>query len=176
MAGRSRSTPLDSDALKRLALSYVGRYATTRAKLESYLRRKIGERGWAGTDAPPIAELVIRCADAGFVDDRAFAELRSGALARRGYGARRIGQALAVAGVDRDLAQQFLPVDEDAVNAAAAFARRRRIGPYADAPLDEAARRRAFAAMIRAGHSFALARRFTDDATDAADFVPDPDG
>ncbi len=164
MAPPRRSRPLDPDALQRLAIGYVGRYATTQAKLEAYLRRKIAERGWDDPAEPPIAALVARCADAGFVDDQAFAEARSAALVRRGFGARRIGQALAHAGIARDVAERLLPVDDDAVAAARAFARRRRLGPYASGPIDDVAKRRGIAAMIRAGHSFELARRFTQRA------------
>jgi regulatory protein len=38
--------PLDQAALQELALRYVGKYATTRAKLRAYLGRKLRERGW----------------------------------------------------------------------------------------------------------------------------------
>ena len=40
--------PLDPEGLERLGLFYAGRYATTRAKLAAYLRRKLRERGWSG--------------------------------------------------------------------------------------------------------------------------------
>lgn len=153
---RATRPPLDPDALDRLALRYVGRYATTRAKLADYLRRKVVERGWADGE-PPIAAIVARMADAGYVDDAAFAESRSAALGRRGYGARRIGAALAAAGVDREIVSG---VAHDPFDAAERFARRKRIGPFAAESTDAAAQRRALAAMLRAGHGFALARRF----------------
>ena len=38
--------PLNRVKLRDLALHYVGRYATSRAKLAAYLTRKIRERGW----------------------------------------------------------------------------------------------------------------------------------
>ena len=43
--------PLDQEGLERLALFYAGRYATTRAKLRTYLKRKVAERGWSGSAA-----------------------------------------------------------------------------------------------------------------------------
>jgi regulatory protein len=166
MTARRPPKPLDEEALHRLAVHYVGRYATTCGKLASYLRRKIGERGWAGAGEADVAGLVRRCAEAGYVDDAAFAEARSGALTRRGYGSRRIGQALAGAGIERTIVAALAHDDETAIGAAEAYARRRRIGPFAVSQLDDAAQRRAFAAMVRAGHSFELARRFSQHAID----------
>jgi len=161
MTPRRATRPLDQEALQRLALHYVGRYATTCGKLATYLRRKIGERGWSGESGPDVDAVVMRCADAGYVDDAGFAEARSATLTRRGYGSRRIGQALAGAGIARDLAAQFVHDDETAFAAAEAFARRRRIGPFAPSPPDDAARRKGFAAMMRAGHSPQLAGHFS---------------
>jgi regulatory protein len=166
MTARHDPKPLDEDALHRLAIHYVGRYATTRAKLASYLRRKLKERGWADANEPDVAGLVARCADAGYVDDAAFAEARSVALTRRGYGARRIGQALAGAGIERALVSSLAHDEQAAFAAAEALARRRRFGPFSSGAVDEVAQRRAFAAMLRAGHSFALARRFSTWADD----------
>ncbi|HEU0135589.1 MAG TPA: RecX family transcriptional regulator, partial [Allosphingosinicella sp.] len=61
---------LDGDGLERLGLFYAGRYATTRAKLAAYLRRKLKERGWSGEGEPPVERLVERFASLGYVDDR----------------------------------------------------------------------------------------------------------
>ena len=59
-----------------MALAYVGRYATTRAKLASYLGRKLRERGWlipaytmpADCEQMAVLRFVIR---AGFSRDMA---------------------------------------------------------------------------------------------------------
>ncbi len=40
-----KPSPLTATRLQDLALSYVARFATTRAKLEAYLVRKLRERG-----------------------------------------------------------------------------------------------------------------------------------
>jgi len=42
------------------------------------------------------------------------------------------------------------------------FAKRKRIGPYATEPASEEQRRKQFAAFLRAGHDFELARRFVN--------------
>jgi regulatory protein len=152
--------PLDAEALERAALSYAGRYATTRAKLAAFLERKLRERGWSGAGAPPVPDLVERMAKLGYVDDRAFASARAAALTRRGYGARRVGAALRGAGIDdEDSAEARELASEAEWEAALSFARRRRIGPFAEAEADRPAREKALASMLRAGHPLRIARR-----------------
>src|SRR6476469_10598451 len=138
-AGRNRQRrerpPLDAEGLERLGLFYAGRYGTTRAKLADYLRRKLRERGWADPGAPPVEALVERFARLGYVDDAAFAHAKTGALLRRGYGTRRVTQALKAAGIEEeDLAPAREEAESGALDAALRFARRRRIGPYAQVP------------------------------------------
>ena len=152
--------PLDEKRLNELALRYVGRFATTRAKLRSYLQRKVRERGWAGAGTPDLAAVAERFAVQGYVDDAGYALAKSRALTGRGLGARRVAQALKVAGVeeaDGEAARDH--ADEQAVAAALRFAERRRIGPFAERASDDPRiRQKALAAMVRAGHGFALAR------------------
>jgi regulatory protein len=157
---RRSPPPLDAAALDRLALRYVERFATSRGKLTDYLRRKVRERGWEGPPADP-AGVAERMAGFGYVDDRAFAEARAGAMTRRGLGERRVRDAFRAAKIGEEDAAQVAPALADAaVDAALTFARRRRIGPYAAAaPVDRAAREKQVAAMLRAGHSMSLARR-----------------
>ena len=155
--------PLDSATLERLALHYVGRYATSRAKLADYLRRKLAERGWAGESEAPVDAIVARFAELGYVDDRALAEARGRSLAARGYGARRLGQTLGALGIaDADAEDARLQAADGAWYTALRFAERRRLGPYAREVADEAARRRGFGAMIRAGHAPEHIRRILD--------------
>jgi regulatory protein len=162
---RKPPAALDPETLERLALFYVGRYATTRAKLRAYLKRKLTERGWAGARAPDTEALVGRFAELGYVDDRAFAASRASSLQRRGYGERRIGQALHAAGIERDDAENILEEARDGGwEAALRYAERKRIGPYAEREPDREAREKAFAAMIRAGHSFDTARKLLSAA------------
>jgi regulatory protein len=151
---------LDGPALQRLALRYAERYLTTEARLAAYLDRKLTERGWADGTPPDVAGLVAELARLGYVDDAAFAAARARALVRRGYGPRRIGQSLRAAGTrDDETAAALALAPGEAWAAALAFARRRRIGPFAAARPDAAGREKAYAALIRAGHSSAHARR-----------------
>jgi regulatory protein len=158
---RKVKLPLDAEALEQAALSYAGRYATTRAKLAAYLARKLRERGWSGAGEPPVDRLVERMAALGYVDDRAFASARAAALSRRGYGARRIGAVLRGAGIaDEDAADAREIASGAEWEAALRFAQRRRIGPFAQAEADRPAREKALASMLRAGHPMQIARRF----------------
>lgn len=149
--------------LERAALDYAARYATTRAKLAAYLRRKLRERGWTGTGSPPVEVLVQRFAEVGYVDDLVFASARTDSLLRRGYGARRIDTALRAAGIDAETAGGLRDhIDAGADEAAARFARRKRIGPFADHVPDRDERRRWIAAMARAGHPIDVVLRLLE--------------
>jgi regulatory protein len=158
--GRTVKPPLDARGLEQAALFYAGRYATTRAKLAAYLVRKLRERGWAEPQPPPVDTLVERMATLGYVDDKAFATARAGALTRRGYGVRRVSEALRAAGIgEEDGAEAREAAEEGAFDAALRFAERRKIGPFAAVEADRPGREKAVAAMLRAGHPLAIVRR-----------------
>jgi regulatory protein len=143
--------------------------------LRDYLTRKLRERGWAG-DAPADPGAVAeRMATLGYLDDRAYGEMKAAAMARRGLGRRRVDQALRHAGLeeeDRDALDET--IDAGAWDSALAFARRRRLGPFAAAALGPRERERAIAAMLRAGHGFDIARRILGMAPGEAP-EPGPD-
>lgn len=154
--------PLDQAKLERLALRYVERFATTRGRMADYLRRKIRERGWEGAPADPDA-LAGKLAELGYIDDRAFAEARATAMTRRGLGARRVTDALRHARVEAEDMEAVAPqVEESAPDAALAFARRKRFGPFAADRADRELRSKQLAAMARAGHGYDLSRRILE--------------
>lgn len=159
---RRNPQPLSSERLEEMALAYVARFATTQAKLRSYLQRKVRERGWDGDGAPAIDELVNRYVQLGYVDDATWARMKAGSLARRGYGGRRIGEALGQAGVEEELREEFAPDEAMERQAALILARRRRFGPFAAQPADRPQREKHLAAMLRAGHRLDIARRIVD--------------
>ena len=45
----------------------------------------------------------MRFVEAGYIDDAAWARMKAGSLLRRGYGERRVSQALHAAGIEADL-------------------------------------------------------------------------
>ena len=151
--------PLNAEQLRELALRYVGKYATTRAKLRQYLTRKLRERGWDGHDGPDLEQIADRFAELGLVDDAAYALAKSRSLTARGYGKRRLVDQLRQAGVEElDGADAAAHADDAAVDSALNLARRRRIGPFATVPADPRQREKWIAAMVRAGHGFAIAK------------------
>jgi regulatory protein len=155
--------PLDEAGLERLGLHYAGRYATTRSKLLRYLARKVRERGWGGAGDAPIDSLVERFARLGYVDDAAFASARAASLMRRGYGERRVDQALRAAGIGEEDGETARAEARDGAWAAALrFAQRKRIGPWAGEKPDREGRQKAVGAMIRAGHPIDMVRRLLD--------------
>ncbi|EPX82748.1 Uncharacterized protein putative in bacteria [Rubellimicrobium thermophilum DSM 16684] len=147
-----------------------------RASLLRRLRRRLAalppDQAEAERDAtlPLIEAELARLEQAGLVADARFAGLKARAALGRGRGARRILRDLGARGVEgataraaiEAAAREIAPDAEDPLRAAEteaaeAFARRRRIGPWRGAPLpeDRAARARLWsreaAAMARAG-------------------------
>ncbi|MEE4451283.1 regulatory protein RecX [Novosphingobium resinovorum] len=155
--------PLTPSRLEELALAYVARFATTQARLRGYLQRKLKERGWSEEAAPDIDALVERYAQKGYVDDASWARMKAGSLLRRGYGARRVGEALGQAGVDEAMRAETRPGAAAQRRAALVLARRRRFGPFALQLADDPkVRDKQLAAMLRAGHPLDIARRIVE--------------
>lgn len=158
--------PLDPTRLRDLALHYVGRYATSRAKLATYLNRKIRERGWAEGHPPAdLSALVEDFSRLGYVDDAAFAASRARSLTQRGYGLRRVAEDLRAKGIEEPDATPAREESEAAKwESADRFARRKRIGPYAIEAAAPELRQKHLQAFLRAGHGFDLARAFVNAA------------
>lgn len=158
---KNRVKTLDQESLHRLAIRYVERYATSRKKLADYLHRKIGEREWQGAEAPAVEQLVERFVEQGYIDDALYAQNKASALTRRGYGTRRVSHALYQAGIsEADGREAFQVSEANKWVAAEKFARKRRIGPFADNQQDADKCRKQLQAFLRAGHDFDLASRF----------------
>lgn len=161
---RRNPPPLDEKRLEELALAYVARFATSRAKLEGYLLRKLRERGWDGSEPADVMALGERFNAAGYLDDAAYAQMKAGSLLRRGYGQRRVGEALQAAGIAPELREAVRPDAATARQSALALARRRRLGPFGAPPVDRPAKDKQIAVFLRAGHSLDNARRIVDAA------------
>ncbi|WAT17487.1 regulatory protein RecX [Aurantiacibacter sp. MUD11] len=160
--------PLDSTQLNDLALAYVARFATSAAKLERYLHRKLRERGWDGEDEPDVESLVNRYVERGYVDDEVYARAKAGDLLRRGYGGRRVKQALGQAGISGQVAEEAAPSEHAARMAALHMARKRGFGPFAVAEVPPEKREKHIAAMLRAGHKFDHVRTVLDSEDEVA--------
>lgn len=149
--------------MRELALRYVGRFATTRARLLTYLARKLRERGWESETAPDLDALADRLTELNYVDDAAYAQMKGAAMTRRGLGVRRIRSGLQADGVGEiDRAGAEDAARSSKWDAANSLARRKRIGPYATNPADPALRQKQIATFLRAGHDFATARAWVE--------------
>ncbi|HMP55144.1 MAG TPA: RecX family transcriptional regulator, partial [Novosphingobium sp.] len=90
---------------------------------------------------------------------------KSESLLRRGYGQRRVAQALGAAGIDEALRMDLRAGEAEARAAALRLAQRRGFGPFGKALPDREQRERQLAAMLRAGHRLDTARDVVDAAT-----------
>ena len=154
--------PLNPAKLRDLALHYAGRYATSRAKLATYLTRKIRERGWVdGAKAPDIDAMIEDFDRLGYVDDVAYAASRARALTSRGLGARRVNEDLRAKGISETDSGEAREESQNARwQSAERFAQRKRIGPFATEQATPEMQHKQFQAFLRAGHSFDIAKAF----------------
>jgi regulatory protein len=179
-------------SLHEAALSYLARGAASADSVVKTLQRRIGN--WArratraGRDAETVAldaakarelipEIVGRLGEVGLVNDTAFAETRAKRMSSAGRSRRAISAHLAQKGIDAATVREAVPHDASAELAAAiAFARKRRLGPFArEADAGEsrdakrAAERKALGTMARAGFDFGVCERVLRMDRDDAD-------
>jgi regulatory protein len=167
--------PLTAAKLDELALAYVARFATSKGKLARYLSRKVAESKWIDDRSPEesIQMAIDRMESLKYLDDRQYAQMKSGAMMRRGLGLQRVKAQLRFDGVtDSDREEALVDQDQEILLAAVRFAQRRRVGPFATELLtDPAKKEKHIGAFIRAGHSHGLARKIL--AMEPAEW-PDP--
>lgn len=153
--------------LQRAALAYLERYSSSAENLRRVLRRKVDKRCRLRGEDPAefhemIDEVVAKSLRSGLIDDTRYAQARVATLRRRGGSARAIQAKLSAKGVDRTTIAEALEGEEgDEKQAARAFARRRKLGPFR--PGERAPYRdKDLAAMARAGFRFDVARDVID--------------
>jgi regulatory protein len=180
---RPAGAPPDERRLNEAALAHLARFAATEAGLRRVLARRVDR--WArAAEAEGQPDVAARAAAAkgtvaavakrmvaqGAVDDAAFAESRARRLQRTGRSRRATLAHLRDKGVDAETAAAALPEGEDAeLDAALAFCRRRRIGPFARDEASPEARLKALGALARAGFGHAVAGRVLRMAPDDAE-------
>ncbi len=178
-------------SLHEAALAYLARGAASADSVTKTLARRV--MNWArrasrvGREAEVVAsqaaaarelipEIVARLREVGLVNDTAFAEARAKRMSNAGRSRRAINAHLAQKGVDAATVREAVSLDAGAELAAAiAFARKRRIGPFArDAAPDDrdakrAVERKALGTMARAGFDFSVCERVMRMDRDDAD-------
>lgn len=178
-----KAKPVTQAWLRRAALHYLERYASSSENLRRVLARKVERRlrdrdEAAGEEeraaARALVDAVVEQALAGgYVDDAAYAEAKVASLRRKGGSRRAIASRLQGAGLDKETIGRALEahaeretgteIDVPAAErvAARAYARRRRFGPFR--PRERVERRdRDVAAMVRAGFAYDIARDTID--------------
>ena len=169
-AAQSRIMPgkaPDAASLYEAAMNHMARYAATEAGLARVLSRRVerwgqkqaAESGEDSADFPrlirhakaEIPGVLARLKEIGVLNDDAFAASRAKRLTRAGKSRRAALAHLAAKGIKNP----SLPDDpQRELAAACAYLRRRRAGPFGDAPAEKI-----LAAMARGGFSQATARR-----------------
>jgi regulatory protein len=168
--------PITAKYLQNAAAFYLERYPSSAEGLRRVLNRRVAKAKML--DAPimdnvqqAIEIVVAKFVDAGVIDDKAFAQTKARSLHRRGTSSRLTRQKLKMAGVDGDTldeAMEGLDVELDVTpaqreqRAAAALARRRRLGPYRPAEARKDHRVRDLATMARAGFAYDVAKKVID--------------
>jgi regulatory protein len=161
---------LTATQLDNAALHYLGRFSSSSANLRRVLLRKVARAAARGADTSGaealIDALIERYLASGLLDDHAYAAQTAVSLVRRGGSRYAIGGKLAQKGVAAELVKETLAGLTDAatseIAAAAAFARRRRLGPYRSADRRAPSRQKDLASLARAGFRLDLARRVID--------------
>ena len=165
-AGRVKKEPDPLTRLKveQMALAYVNRFDCTATKLKRHLAERVRKQGGHENAEAWIAELVERYLSSGVLNDARFAKNLATQLTTRGKSSRMISQKLAMRGVPSEVAQDLMTArrqDEPnaELDAARAFARKRRLGPYRDAENRAEYRQKDLAALARQGFSFDTAKK-----------------
>jgi len=167
---RRPTPPLSESWLRQEALRHLQRWTSSEWRVRRLLWKRV-RRAWSfhgGTEeeAAPMVEAVIAWLVQGrHIDDARFARAWVETLRRRGTSRKMILHKLREKGVPFRITQEALQVEddlqeEDAEHAsAAAYARRRRLGPHRF-PVDDSwdRKRKDLASMARAGFSYGVAR------------------
>lgn len=176
MAKRPRK--ITPRSLENGALYYLGRFATSSANLKRVLMGRVARSARAHGSDPEdgralVDDLIQRFEQSGLLDDAAYARARTESLNKRGNSAPLIraklrAKGVAAAPIDDALRGLADESPNPELAAAAALARRRRLGPYR--PQDDRAPRhqKDLAALARAGFSYDVARRVVEADSPAA--------
>jgi regulatory protein len=173
-APRKVPTRISPAYLENAALHYLQRFATSQANLRRVLLRKV-ERSCRHHGQDPaeftglVDDLVQRYVRSGMIDDQRYAEAQVASSRRRGRSAQGIRARLAAKGVGGELVQAALAEHEgDDGDAARAFARRRRLGPWRTTGNRADFRERDLASLGRAGFAYDIARTVIDSEQEAS--------
>ena len=167
------------------ALHYLGRYASTSARLEAILRkfaqRKLDQADPAVLDQI-IQEVIESCVRSGYINDEAFVRSQLKKGLRSGCSQKRILFKLTQKGISHDLAAAVIDKytdraadkEDSELAAALIYARKKSVGPYSRADLRAQNNQRHLARLARNGFAFDVVKRVMAlPSADAADELLD---
>ena len=163
--------------LEGAALRYLERFDCSVSRLRKVLSERIGKAARAGVAeaaaAPAIVEeLLERYQSSGLVNDERFAKNFAARQRDRGASRRMIEQKLRARGITSDVVEVLLPRNASAADdleAAHAFAKRRRLGPHRMPEQRDEYRRKDLMALARAGFSYDTASRVVGNSSSLND-------
>lgn len=148
-------------SLYNSAVYYLQRYAASSGYLREVMQRKMKRWQMNGLEIPSealqwIDEVVEKCINLGFVNDRLYAESKVNELRRAGRSHSYITRALQQKGVSNELLAEFLGHDSEAeLTAARRHIQRRRLGR----DTTPEGKQKDLARLARAGFSLAVAKQ-----------------
>lgn len=162
-----RLTPAN---LRQAVLDYLDRFAASVRRLDQVMQRKIKASAAAHDDDPTplqaaLPAILAGLTKQGLLNDRELAEAKTRSMIRRGGSRTKIRANLAAKGIDAETAdaallRMKLEFDDPDLEAAVAYARRRRLGRFrTDPERRNEHRQKDLAAMARAGFAPSVARR-----------------
>jgi regulatory protein len=159
--------------LEASALRYLERFDCSSERLRKVLAERVAKAVRAGVEgaaaAPAIIdEILQRYRENGLLNDERFAKNFAQSLRARGGSRRVIEMKLRARGISSELSQQALKTEESSatseLEAAQAFARRRRLGPHRKPELRAPFRQKDLMALARAGFDFDTAKHVIGSA------------
>ena len=159
--------------LEGAALRYLERFDCSIGRLRKVLNERVAKAARAGAleaaAAPAIVEeLLERYQASGLINDERFAKNFAARQRDRGASRRMIEQKLRARGITAEVVEQLMPRNESAnseLEAAVAFARRRRLGPHRKPETRAEFRRKDLMTMARAGFNYETAQRALGDSS-----------
>ncbi|NBX67136.1 MAG: hypothetical protein EBQ96_09090 [Proteobacteria bacterium] len=157
---RKTAKKLSESYLRNSALYYLQRHPASVSHFLSVMERKMKrslkdhpDQDFAAFSLFLREKLVPELTRSGFLNDALYAKALTGSLQRRGLPKRVIAMRLATKGVEADAEQM---AEQDDIQAARLYAKRKRLGPYATRVRDP---QKDMAALARAGFSYEIVMR-----------------
>jgi regulatory protein len=167
---------ITKDRLRNIALYHLQRYATSAANLNNVLYRRVLKaakhhetdmdeaKGW-------ITDVIDGLVRSSAIDDTRYADGKALTMLRRGQSPRKVRAYLASKGINQDSISAALSAAGEEIGdvdlkAAAAYAMRRRLGPFRIEDATQEKKQKELAILGRAGFRYETARKIIDAETE----------